>query len=71
MNPGLARRFENLLHQWAGQWFPGSRQGELMRALQRSAERAGFGSDLDGFLTELETRPDERLRDLVDRKSVV
>ena len=71
MNPGLARRFENLLHQWAGQWFPGSRQGELMRALQRSAERAGFGSDLDGFLTELETRPDERLRDLVIHEILV
>ena len=71
MNPGLARRFENLLHQWAGQWFPGSRQGELLRALQRSAERAGFGSDLDGFLTELETRPDERLRDLVIHEILV
>ena len=65
MNPGLTRRFENLLHQWAGQWFPGSRQGELLRALQRSAERAGFGSDLNGFLNELETRPDERILNLV------
>jgi len=71
MNPGLARRFENLLHQWAGQWFPGSRQGELMRALQRSSERAGFGSNLEGFITELEIRPDERLRDLVIHEILV
>ncbi len=71
MSPGLAERFEALLHQWAGQWFPGSRQGELARALRRSAERAGFGTALEDFVTALEGRPDERLRDLVIQEILV
>jgi len=71
MNPGLVERFEALLHRWAGQWFPGSRQGELVRALHRSAERAGFGTRLEDFVTALETSPDERVRDLVIQEILV
>ena len=71
MKTGLVERFEILLHQWAGQWFPGSRRGELVRALQRSCERAGFGAEVERFLAVLEGQPDEALRDLVIQEILV
>lgn len=71
MDPGFVRRFERLLHLWAGQWFPDSRRGELVRAIRRSCERAGFGTDTAAFLAVLEAKPDARLRDLVVHEILV
>lgn len=64
-------KFALLLHDWAGQWFPESRRGDLERAFNRSLDKYGNGADAAAFLARLEYSAPEALKNSIIQEILV
>lgn len=64
-------KFALLLHDWAGQWFPESRRGDLERAFNRSLDKYGNGEDAAAFLSRLEYSAPEALKNSIIQEILV
>ncbi len=64
-------KFAFLLHEWAGQWFPESRRGDLERAFLRSLDKYGNGADAATFLSRLELSAPEALKNSIIQEILV
>ncbi len=64
-------KFAHLLHDWAGQWFPESRRGDLERAFNRSLDKYGNGADAATFLARLEYSAPEALKNSIIQEILV
>lgn len=64
-------RFELVLYNWAGQWFPDSRQNDLKLALDESSKKFGYADRIDDFLAYLEANPPQSVKDAVVQSVLV
>ncbi|MGM9999243.1 MAG: CheR family methyltransferase [Candidatus Bruticola sp.] len=67
----LIARFESLLYQWAGQWFPESRRGDLQDALISAAKRYGYTNRINDFIIFLENNPPKQICDEIVQSILV